>query len=302
VAGRRIIMAIQWSLIVFTLFVCLGAGIFALQGFLAFRGKGIQIQLPCLIGSLVSVVIGGIASFLHLQHWERFFGGFGHLSSGITQELIAIAVFVAAILVYFIMLRRSNTRAVPQWCGIMAIVMSVVLILVMSHSYNMPARPTWDTPILWLYYLANALLFGCLVVSFFLYRNNDAEAPPLIRISVVAGVVQLIATAIYTAYFALVQQSFTDVGFSIDPTNPTKELVDTSTVFAGVFAGEHALLFWTGVILGALLPLLILLLTKKKSNRVLMVSTVAALACALIGSFCFRVILYVLGFSVFTLF
>ncbi|MDR1713844.1 MAG: dimethyl sulfoxide reductase anchor subunit, partial [Coriobacteriales bacterium] len=87
-------MELQWPLIIFTLFICLGAGTFCVAGLLAGLGKGEKLQLSAVVVALAAVVIGGIASFVHLQHWDRAFNGFGHLTSGITQELIAIVVFV----------------------------------------------------------------------------------------------------------------------------------------------------------------------------------------------------------------
>ena len=48
--------------------------------------------------SVPVVAAGGIAVFFHLEHFERIFNGFGHLTSGITQELIAI-VLLAVVMV-----------------------------------------------------------------------------------------------------------------------------------------------------------------------------------------------------------
>ena len=56
--------------------------------------------MPALITSAVLLVVGGIAVFFHLEHWERIFNGFGHLSSGITQELIAIVVLAVAAIAF----------------------------------------------------------------------------------------------------------------------------------------------------------------------------------------------------------
>ena len=59
---------------------------------------------------------GGIAVFFHLEHWERIFNGFGHLTSGITQELIAIVVLAVVAVVYLVYLRRGDDGAkVPTW-------------------------------------------------------------------------------------------------------------------------------------------------------------------------------------------
>ena len=78
-------MELQWPLILFTTLLAWAAGLFAAQCVWALRGKGARAQMPALITSAVLLVVGGIAVFFHLEHWERIFNGFGHMTSGITQ-------------------------------------------------------------------------------------------------------------------------------------------------------------------------------------------------------------------------
>lgn len=292
-------MELQWELMVFTLFVCLGAGVFAIQGLLSFMGKGEKIQMPALITSLVAVGIGGIGSFLHLQHWERIFNGFGHLTSGITQELIMIVVFVIALVVYFFMLRRSEDGQLPKWCGIMAMIISVALVVIMSHSYNMAARPAWDTPILWLYYLSNAALFGTLAVM--ALKGIKGEKDDLLnKVGLISGLFAALMTAVYAGYLMMSGSAFTNVGNYFDPTHPTKEMVDPGATFGGLMTGETALLFWLGVvIIGLIVPLIVLFLSRKAQAKQIVGYAGTGLVCALAGGMCFRVVLYLLGSSVF---
>ena len=88
-------MELQWPLILFTTLLAWAAGVFGAQCLYALRGQGTRAQMPALITSAALLVVGGIAVFFHLEHWERIFNGFGHLTSGITQELIAIIGVVA---------------------------------------------------------------------------------------------------------------------------------------------------------------------------------------------------------------
>ncbi len=37
---------------------------------------------------------------MHLQHWERIFNGFGHITSGITLEFIGVIVFMICLAVF----------------------------------------------------------------------------------------------------------------------------------------------------------------------------------------------------------
>ena len=88
-------METQWPLVIFTLFVCLTCGTLGGMSILALKGQGRNLQMTALITSAVSLVVGGIGAFLHLEHWERIFNGFGHITSGITQELIAPGDIIA---------------------------------------------------------------------------------------------------------------------------------------------------------------------------------------------------------------
>ena len=79
-------MELQWPLILFTTLVAWSAGLFGAQAVAVLRGGGGRAQMPALVASVALLAAGGIAVFFHLQHWERIFNGFGHLTSGITQE------------------------------------------------------------------------------------------------------------------------------------------------------------------------------------------------------------------------
>lgn len=292
-------MELQWELMIFTLFICLGAGIFGIQGLLAALGKGKEIQLPAMIASLVSVGIGGIGSFLHLHHWERIFNGFGHLTSGITQELIAIVLFVIVLVIYFFVWRASEEGQVPRWAGVLAVIISVALVIIMSHSYNMSARPAWDTFLLWFYYLGNAALFGALCVMLLLGVKSLKDSF-LNLIALISSIFAAVMTFIYAFYFTLAGAEFTEVGNYFDPTMPTKAMLDPNALFNSLFFGENALMFWLGVVVvGLLIPIITTILAKKKEPKQIVVYSAVGLIAALVGGMCFRALLYILGASVF---
>ena len=89
-------MEIQIPLVIFTSFLAWAAGIFGTQCILALQKRGGAVQLPALICSAVVLVVGGIAVVFHLTHPFNLFKGFGHITSGITQELIAIVLLAVA--------------------------------------------------------------------------------------------------------------------------------------------------------------------------------------------------------------
>lgn len=288
-------MEIQWQLICFTLLICLGSGTFAVTGLLAVLGKAEEIRLPALALSLASMLVGGVASLFHVRHWERMFNGFGHLSSGITQEIIGLALVVIAIVIYFIVSRKGTT---PKWAGWMAIAVSVIMIAAMSHSYVMPSRPLWDNPLLYVYYFANFILFGGLAVAV-ISGLKGSESFMACMIALVGGVVQLVAAIGYAVLIPSLASRFSIVEFYFDPNNPTKAMMDPNAVFTGYLFGDGLLLFWGSMVLGAVVPLALAFLTRKKSATTLAGLAGVGVVAALAGGVAFRVVLYVLGFSTF---
>jgi DMSO reductase anchor subunit len=288
-------MEIQWQLVIFTLLVCLGSGTFAATGIMAAFGKDEGIRLPALAVSLASIVVGGIASLFHIQHWERIFNGFGHLTSGITQEIISLALVVVAIVVFFVVSRKGTA---PKWAGWMAVVVSALSIVAMSHSYVMPARPMWDNALLYVYYFANFILFGGLAVAL-LCGIKGKDSSFACRIALVGGVLQLIAGIGYAVLIPSLASKFTVVQYYFDPTNPTKEMMDPAAIFTGFLSGEGLMLFWGALLLGAVIPLVLAFLAQKKSGTTLAGFAGVGAVAALAGGVAFRVVLYLLGFSVF---
>ena len=292
-------MELQWPLIIFTTLLAWSCGVFATQGVLALKGEGKEIQLPALITSVALLAVSGVAVFFHLEHWERIFNGFGHITSGITQELIAIVVFVVVAVVYFAMLRKSaDGGTVSQWLAVVAIVISVVLAVVSAHSYMMAARPAWDTVVWPLAMLLAGGAAGALTVMAMLAAKGGES-----KLGGLAAVVLAAASAVASVAMAAVWQasagSFADVGYHFDPTTPTSPLLDVAAE-TNVLSGELAPLVWLGVVVvGALAPLACAVLARRKGGKSWLALGAAGAACAIVGAVCLRVVFSELGLSVF---
>ena len=289
-------MELQWPLIIFTTLLAWGCGVFAAQGALALKGEGKEIQLPALIASVVLLAVSGVAVFFHLQHWERIFNGFGHITSGITQELIAIVVFVVIAVAYFVLARKSDDGGtLPKWMAWVAIAISVVLAAVCAHSYMMPARPAWDSVLEVLSIVGAAFLLGpatCAVVL--AAKGEDAGACGLPAVA--GSAIGAVCTAAYAAFIQMSAGAFSQVGYYFDPTHPTKAVVD-----AGATLACQAPLLWLGaVIVGAVVPLVCCVMARKKGDAASwkLFGGVAVVA-ALIGAVCLRAAFYNVGLSVF---
>jgi anaerobic dimethyl sulfoxide reductase subunit C (anchor subunit) len=298
-------METQWPLVFFTLFVCLSAGIFAFLSVLVLRGKAESLRLVAVVVSLVALAVGGIASFLHLEHWDRIFNGFGHLTSGITQELIGVVVLGVLLLIWLLML--FGRRNIPKPLAIVSLLASVAMVVATAHSYMMSARPVWNSLALVLYYLAQAALSGALGIWVIAAIKGEREVVTVAaRTTLVSSLVQLVSYAVYLVVLATT--SFPDVGYYFDPTNPTKPPVDASDLLGQVLTGNLATVFWVGaLILGVGVALVLALVWQRRpsdkdvslssalSSTLVMVTLVLTLA----GGVAFRHIIYALGFSVF---
>ncbi len=298
-------MELQWPLILFTTLVAWSAGLFGTQALMAVFGVGKKAQVPAWVCSAVLLAAGGIAVFFHLEHWERIFNGFGHLTSGITQELIAIVVLAVVAIVYLVLMRKSDDGAsVPKWLAWVSVALSVVLVAVMAHSYTMAARPAWDSALWILYVLGNACVLG--PATFLLLSALAAGGPgdqpaeraagagaPAGLAALAGAAANALATLAFAIFLQLSAGSFADVGLYFDPTHPTKAMAD-----AAATVGAQAPLLWLGAVaVGAIVPLAAAFMGRRTGNWRLWAPV--AIVAALVGAVCMRVVFYNLGLSVF---
>lgn len=293
-------MELQWPLIIFTTFIAWASGVVGAQSIIALKDGDRKVQLPALITAAVILVVGGIAVFFHLQHWERIFNGFGNPTSGITQELVMIVALAVVMVVYFAMLRRHENQ-VPKALAVIAVVVSVALCAVMAHSYMMPSRPVWDS-VLWIaFVVGNACVLGPATLAVISFIVNKKETGETYGLPMIAGaIVNAVTTVAYAASMTTTGSAFVDMGYSFDPTMPNKPLPDMSSAI-NVFTGDYALLMWVGVIVvGAIVPLVAAFVAKKKPAMVAMPAIIVVAGIA--GAICMRVVFYLLGANMFLLF
>lgn len=284
-------METQWSLVIFTLFVCLSSGTIAIASYLSLRGKGEKLLMPALITSIVTLLLGGIGSFTHLQHWERIFNGFGHITSGITQELIGVVVMGVVFVAWIVVLRRG--KGMPKALAGITIAASVLMVVATAHSYLMPARPAWGIALV-AFYLANAFVLGAVAVWIvgIVVHDDDAEKTGL-SFTVAGSVVQLAADAIYIAACSMAK--FADFGHYADPTAITTAPTHIQSLMDVMVAGPAAGMFWGSLACAAAL-IVIALVAKKANGSPLAFASIAGVV-VLAGSVLFRVLIYMLGYS-----
>lgn len=292
-------MAIQWSLVLFTLFSCLAAGTLGAVAVTAILGRGEKIQMPGLVTAFVALVVGGIASYLHLQTPSRLFGQFANLSSGITRELIATVVIGIVMIAYFIALR--NKKAVSKPLAWIALVVSVVFVWVMSDSYLMASRPVWDTFLLPLYYLVQSAVFGFFVALVIakVTGEDDTLGALLAKSALISTGVLALVVAGYAAHISAVMGDYVGMNYVVYHVGPLAG-TDASTGFTRMISGDLAALFWGLVIVVGLAVPAGVLVAKRSAKGTASLATLAGvgLAAALAGGVAFRAILYVIGSTV----
>ena len=290
-------MEIQWPLILFTFFNCLAGGIFLMQGILTLSGKGKAMQLASCISAIVALAIGGLSVFFHLQHPLRMLNGFGHITSGITIELIFVIVFAIAVVLYFLMMRRSEEGVAPKWCAVLAIVVSLALPFATGDSYLMSAIPVWDTMLLPLYYVVATVMLGGLAAMIIAGATKAEDA---VKLSSTIGFIGTVCVAIVTVVYAVaisgMGEHYTEMQYYFDPTLPDVPMRGAEEAVTGaIMTGQHALAFWLGsIVIGCAVPAVVtfLAMTGKVPADKVLVAAVIALVCAVIGTIVWRVLLY----------
>ena len=289
-------MELQWPLILFTTLLAWSAGVFGAQCIYLLRGQGKKAQMPALIVSAILLVVGGIAVFFHLEHWERIFNGFGHLTSGITQELIAIVVLFIAMIVYFVYLRRSGDDAeVPVWLAVIGLVLSVILVVVMGHSYMMVSRPAWESVIQVGSLLGAACGFGPATMAIITAMKDEALDYNG-KINIIGQIINLVLVVAYLLTMQMVD-SYTSVQYWFDPTSPTQDITGEGATepFAGASLGCAI-----AAIVAAVVGLLSAFLGKSKGDWKVWGSV--GVVCVLISALCLRTVFYMTGVSIYPFF
>ncbi len=288
-------METQWPLVIFTLFVCISCGMIGAESILLLKGKGEKIMFPTLIASGVSLVIGGIGSFTHLQHWERIFNGFGHITSGITQELIGCVLMGIIMVIWFACWYRK--KKISKGIAAASLVVSVAMVIATAHSYLMPARPAWT--LLIVYYLGNAVLLGSvgLWLVTCLVKESGLGATGA-KMAFWGGIVGLVCMAVYA--ISLGALNVWDFGYYADPTAMTTAPEHVDSLISVAAAGTGAGYFWVGMV-AALLVIVCACLARTDDGKGKILSIVGV-ACALAASVCFRVVIYIIGYSMYLMF
>ena len=181
-------MDIQWSLVLFTAIASCGTWVSVGVAVDELRGLTQRTNLVASVLALVLAVVGGIASVTHLSHPDRIMAVLSHPTAGIFLEALLIGLFIAAVAVYVILLKRDASAGARKAVAVLAAVIGIVFSFASGYSYMMEARTTWNTITLPLGYLgfgaASGLSLYLLLVA---CKKESAEAVKLAGLETVIG-------------------------------------------------------------------------------------------------------------------
>lgn len=295
-------MGAEGFLAAFVVLACLGSGAFLLQGVQAARYSGERLNKPVAIVAAVASLVAIVCFALRLGHWERLFGGFSNLTSGITLLLYATVLFVAAAIVMLVMAVRSEDGSVPRWCGVAAIVTSVILVVCTalgSRPYVKATALTPDMYALALYYAGLAFLLGSLVLLVLgAAMADDASTGLARRLVLVAALVTVVALGVYLGVYSMDHQAAkvaSQAAYSMNTftvgAQKAAAVVGAGQKVAELVAGAGAPVFWGLTVVGGIVvPAGAGVVARMRSQRALMLAAgLVGLVCALAGAACFLV-------------
>lgn len=290
-------METKWPLVIFTLFVCVSSGLLGTESFMLYKGKGQKLMMPTLIASAVALVIGGLGSFTHLQHWERIFNGFGHITSGITQEIIGCVLMGVIMVIWFVFWYRKKEIKKPL--AIVTIVICAIMVIATGHSYMMAARPAWMFVLI--FYIGNAVMLGAIGMwGIITFRKETKLENAGKKLAFWGSIIGLGTTVLYT--ICLLFANVWDFGYYADPTALTTAPTHVSSLFGEAVAGSGAIFFWAAIVT-AILVLACVFIAKKKNDKVKpVVLPIVAIVCALATSVFMRIVIYIVGYTMYLMF
>lgn len=151
----------QWPLVIFSLLAGSGGALCAMAGVSELTGRAGKARLAAAVCALALMVMGGLASMLHLASPQNAMAAAAHLGSlsGISVELIMLGVTFVVAAAYAVCVRRE-VGAACRVLGVITGVCGLVLAFVCGHGYVIEARAMWDTNLLPLAYLGSVLPVG----------------------------------------------------------------------------------------------------------------------------------------------
>jgi anaerobic dimethyl sulfoxide reductase subunit C (anchor subunit) len=190
-------MAIEWSLVIFSLLAGIGGCTFAYVAISEFTNSGIKSRFSVTLVALILTLIGGCASVTHLASPQNVMAAVQNLFSfsGISIELILIGITLVLMIIYLVLVKREAVDGVRKVVAILGLIAGLLLAFFTGHGYVLQAQPTWDTQALPFAYLGTALAAGAFlyVVVAAIQDAEDAKKMALpVSVGAIVGVISIL--------------------------------------------------------------------------------------------------------------
>jgi anaerobic dimethyl sulfoxide reductase subunit C (anchor subunit) len=189
-------MSIQWSLVIFTVFVGLSGWLAVCIAINSVVGKNAKRAFAAALAALVSLVVGGIASVTHLAHPERILSALTHPSSGIFLEAVLMGVMGACLIVFLALVTRGTMPSAQKVAAVVSALVGVVLAYTVGNSYVMASVTAWQPIILPLGYLCTAMPLGA-AVYLVIVGAVDENSRSTVLLVIAGGLLAAISAIVY---------------------------------------------------------------------------------------------------------
>lgn len=155
-------MAIEWTLVLFSLLAGCGGCAFAYLGLSGFMLASTKSRFQIALTAFIITVFGGFCSVAHLASPENVMAAVWNIGSfsGISVELILIGIVCIFMVVYMVLVKREVSESGIKVVGAIGAIFGLLLAFFTGHGYVIESRALWDTEMLPLAYLGTALAFG----------------------------------------------------------------------------------------------------------------------------------------------
>ena len=253
-------MAIQWSLVLFTVLTGAGGWMLACVAIDEFAGRTRGVNKLAVVVAAVVACIGGIASVTHLSHPEHIMGALSHPTSGIFTEAALTGLLAVCAVVYFVLLVRGASAGARKAFAVLGAVFGVALSFMAGESYMMSSQLAWNTPLLPLGYLGTVMPLGIALYVALASRDKQADTSLYVKLLVAGGVVAAVTAAAYGAV-------------------------------SGAGADQPMLLWVLPVVVGRDAPAVLGCVALKKPEQAFALACATAL-CALVGATAYRCVMW----------
>lgn len=192
-------MEIQWPLVAFTCLTGAGGWLLVCAAIDHFKQLTSKTNSVANIVGFVIVVVGGLASVLHLSHPENILGALNRPTSGIFTEAVLTGLTALMCFIYFIVERKSTSKGALKVLAVLAAVFGAVLSFSSGASYMMGSQPTWNTPLLPLGFLGVAIPLGVSIYLGIAKLKGEKNLKPYCQLLFAAGIIAVILVALYAA-------------------------------------------------------------------------------------------------------